>query len=224
MTAINPAPRAAHKAGSLVLLVSPSGAGKTTLSKAVRQRLGAVGGDFGKIVTHTTRAPRAGERDGVHYHFVTDTQFDAMRASGEFAETAQVFGRQYGTSHRAIADVVGNGQDAMLVIDVQGAASIKAQMPDAIYVFILPPSIEALRTRLRERGQDSEHEIARRLSGATQELARWQEADYVIVNDDLQTATDDLSAIVRTHHIQAHRQDHSELVRDLLASAGHKAG
>ena len=203
--------------GSIVLLVSPSGAGKTTLSVAVRKRLAATGGEFAKVVTHTTREPRTGEQEGVHYHFVSTEQFRTLEAAGAFVETAFVHGRPYGTSKAAISKILDAGRDAMLVIDVQGAAAIKAQFPDAIYVFILPPSVSALRERLKMRGQDDELEIARRLAESTNEIRRWKEADYVLVNDDLATATEELFAIVSSHHLKSRKEDHAELVTRLLA-------
>lgn len=178
--------------GNLFILSAPSGAGKSSLAQALMEaepRLAV-------SVSHTTRAPRPGELDGVHYHFVDKPTFEAMIAAGEFVEHARVFDNLYGTSRRALEDLLDQGKDVLLDIDWQGARRIKALMPQAHTVFILPPSRSALEERLRKRGQDSDEVIARRMQEAVSEISHYGEFDHVIVNDDFAAALADLRALI----------------------------
>lgn len=178
--------------GNLFILSAPSGAGKSSLAKALMEaepRLAV-------SVSHTTRAPRPGEQQGVHYYFVDKPTFEAMIAAGEFVEHARVFDNLYGTSRQALEDLLAQGKDVILDIDWQGARRIKALMPQARTVFILPPSRTALEERLRKRGQDSDAVIARRMQEAVSEMSHYGEFDHVIVNDDFAAALADLRALV----------------------------
>jgi guanylate kinase len=147
-------------------------------------------------VSATTRAPRAGERDGVDYHFLTREEFDRRVAHGEFVEHADYAGRSYGTLRRELEDRVRAGAPVVLEIEVQGARQVRAALPEAVQVFIAPPSLDALRTRLTERGTDDRQEVERRLQVAEQELAAQPEFGYVVVNDSLPDALEQLTAIV----------------------------
>ena len=180
------------KGGTLFVLSAPSGAGKSSLAKALVECTPGLA----VSVSHTTRAPRPGERDGVHYHFVDRARFQAMVEAGEFLEHAQVFDNFYGTSRRAVEDLLAHGRHVLLDIDWQGARRIKALMPNTRTIFILPPSIAALEQRLRTRGQDSEATIARRMRDAVAELSHYPEFDHLVVNDDFARALGDLCAIV----------------------------
>jgi guanylate kinase len=174
--------------GRIFVLSAPSGAGKTVLADAAQARLP----QLKRAVTHTTRPPREGEVDGVDYHFA---EIEAMRgeiAAGKFLEHADVFGKLYGTSIAAVEQVLSAGQDVLLVIDVQGAAAIRAKRPDARLIFVLPPSRAELERRLSGRGTDAPEVIARRLSEAASEIRHAAEFDDVLVNDDLETAISEL--------------------------------
>lgn len=179
--------------GKLYILSAPSGAGKSSLAKALIEALP----DLGVSVSHTTRDPRPGEQNGVHYFFVSRGEFDAMVAAGRFLEHATVFGNSYGTSRAVIEDLLKQGKSVILDIDWQGARSIKAQMPQAVSVFILPPSRAALEERLRHRQQDSDEVIARRMREAVSEMSHYREFDWVVVNDDFAAALADLKAIIK---------------------------
>lgn len=179
--------------GKLFILSAPSGAGKSSLAKALIEALP----DLGVSVSHTTRDPRPGEQNGVHYFFVSRGEFDAMVAAGRFLEHATVFGNSYGTSRAVIEDLLKQGKSVILDIDWQGARSIKAQMPQAVSVFILPPSRAALEERLRNRQQDSDEVIARRMREAVSEMSHYREFDWVVVNDDFAAALADLKAIIK---------------------------
>ncbi len=178
--------------GRLFILSAPSGAGKTSLANALVESDPTV--EFS--VSHTTRAPRPGERDGVHYHFVSMAEFERLIGEGVFLEHAQVFGNRYGTSRRAIETLLKAGQSVLLDIDWQGARAVKAQMPEAVSIFILPPSREALRERLIRRGQDSPEVIERRMREATAEMSHFHEFDHIIINDVFDAALADLRAVV----------------------------
>jgi guanylate kinase len=179
-------------AGKLFILSAPSGAGKTSLANALVES----SPELQFSVSHTTRAPRPGERHGVHYYFVSPAEFEAMVARGEFLEHAQVFGNRYGTSRAAVEGVLAQGKSVLLDIDWQGARAIKARMPQAVSIFILPPSRAALRERLNKRGQDSAEVIERRMREATAEMSHYVEFDHVVVNDDFEAALADLRALV----------------------------
>ncbi len=195
--------------GSLLIVVAPSGAGKTSL---VRHLLAARDG-IRLSVSFTTRAPRAGEVDGVDYHFVTPEAFAERRDRGEFLEWAQVHGNHYGTSRAWIAEQMSAGVDIVLEIDWQGAAQVRRLFPDAVSVFVAPPSLETLRERLTARGQDTAAVIERRLAAARGELEHAGECQYVIINQDFAVACQTLVAIAdtaRCRFAQQH-QHHPEL-------------
>ena len=185
------------KAGRLFLVTAPSGAGKSSL---VAQLL-AADPDVHLSISHTTRAPRPGEVNGREYHFVTIEQFEAMREEDAFLEWAYVHGNYYGTSQKWIDEQLSAGRDVLLEIDWQGALQVKRLFPEVLGIFILPPSIEALRQRLNNRATDSEEVIARRLAGAGAEMVHACEFDYVIINDDFERATQDLIAIIRASRL-----------------------
>ena len=194
--------RAPPASGCLFVLAAPSGAGKTSLVAALLRREPAIG----LSVSYTTRAPRAGEIDGVHYHFVDEPRFLELKASGEFLEHAFVHGYWYATSATWLRDQVAHGRDVLLEIDWQGAAQVRRLIPDAVLIFVLPPSLTSLRERLEKRGQDAPEIITRRLEAAREEMRHCAEFDYVIMNQDFARAVDDLSAIVRAARLSAPRQ------------------
>ena len=182
----------ADRAGSLFVVAAPSGAGKTSLVAAMlRQRPGV---DLS--VSCTTRAPRPGEQDGRDYWFIERNEFERRREAGEFLEWAQVHGNLYGTSRAWIAQRMAAGVDIVLEIDCQGAAQVAALFPDAVGVFIAPPSMEELRERLHRRGQDSDAVIERRMAAARNELSQAERFEYVIINQDFATALGQLLSIV----------------------------
>jgi guanylate kinase len=179
--------------GVLFIVSAPSGAGKTTLVRELLKR----DPQIGLSISHTTRAPRPGEVDGVAYHFVGSAQFDAMRAADDFLEWAQVHGNFYGTSRRWLEERLSAGHDVLLEIDWQGAQQVRRLFPDAVGIFILPPSLEALATRLTGRGQDAADVIERRLAAARDEIRHLDEFDFVIINNILGQAQDDLVTVTR---------------------------
>jgi guanylate kinase len=182
---------AGARRGILLVISSPSGAGKTTLAQSLAhsERL-----EFS--VSYTTRAPRAGERDGIDYKFVTDDEFEKMIERGEFAEWALVHGSRYGTAVHTVNRALEDGKDYLFDIDWQGGAQIRRQWPDeSVLVFILPPSMAELERRLRRRATDSPEAIERRLAMAKRELEHFAEYDYLVVNDNLETALQELSSI-----------------------------
>ena len=170
-------------------------------------------------ISFTSRAPRPGERHAQHYHFVSKEEFVAMVANGDFFEHAQVHGDYKGTARQSVEPQLAAGKDVLLEIDWQGARQVREQVPDCVSVFILPPSRDALQTRMRNRGQDSEETIARRLAAAREEMSHYDEFDYVIVNEHFDAAAAELRAIFVAHRlrqpVQARR--HAGLIRDLLA-------
>jgi guanylate kinase len=179
--------------GKLFIFSAASGTGKTSLAKALAESSPEVAFS----VSHTTRAPRPGEQHGVHYYYVTREEFDRMVANGEFVEHATVFGNSYGTSKRAIEDRIKSGKSVILDIDWQGARAIKKWRPEAVSIFILPPSRAALRERLMNRQQDSREVIDRRMREAVAEMSHYGEFDHLVVNDDFNAALADLKAILR---------------------------
>ncbi|HOI50883.1 MAG TPA: guanylate kinase [Azonexus sp.] len=189
-------------AGDLYIIAAPSGAGKTTLVRMLLEREPAIR----LSISHTTRSPRAGEADGREYHFVAVDAFRAMIARDEFLEWAEVHGNFYGTSKQWIADQLAAGRDVLLEIDWQGAQQVRRLFPEAIGVFILPPSLDELTRRLTGRGTDAPDVIERRLAAAEAEMRHVGEFDYVIINDQLEQALDDLRAIVRVPRLQPGRQ------------------
>ena len=202
-------------AGTLYIVAAPSGAGKTSLVKSLVETTPGIA----VAISHTTRPPRPGERDGEHYHFIPLAVFEAMVAEGAFLEHAQVFGNRYGTSRAAVLSQLQAELDVILEIDWQGARQVRALMPDSSSIFILPPSREALRQRLAGRGQDSLEVIERRMAASLNELSHYAEFDYLVINDDFAAALETLRAIVIANRqrraTQLERQ--RELLRTLLS-------
>ena len=196
-------------AGNLYVVAAPSGAGKTTLVHLLLEREA----DVHLSVSFTTRSPRPGERDGRDYHFVDAATFREMIARQEFLEWAEVHGNFYGTSNKWIAGQLAAGHDVLLEIDWQGAQQVRSAFPEAIGIFILPPSMDELTSRLTARGTDSADVIARRLAAAQAEMRHVGEFDYVIINASLEKALDDLRAVVRASRLRlaAQRARHASL-------------
>jgi guanylate kinase len=188
--------------GILFVVSAPSGAGKTSL---VRALLAAEPG-LRLSVSYTTRQPRPGEVDGRDYHFVSPGTFERMLEGGEFLESATVHGHRYGTSQKWITDELAQDHDVLLEIDWQGAQQVRRLMRGVVSIFILPPSFEALRTRLVGRGQDSEEVIAQRLAAAREEMSHGAEFEYAIINDDFDRAARDLTSIIRAERLKFPRQ------------------
>ncbi|WP_313454887.1 guanylate kinase [Pseudomonas sp.] len=201
--------------GTLYIVSAPSGAGKTSLVTALIEADPRVS----VSVSHTTRAMRPGEQHGVNYHFVSHDAFEELIAKGDFLEHAEVFGNFYGTSRSALQHVLDQGNDLILEIDWQGAQQVRALMPEALSVFILPPSQQALRARLDGRGQDSEEIIAGRMREAVTEMVHYDEYDYVIINDDFALALDELKSVFVANRLllKKQQQRHSQLLEELLA-------
>ncbi len=188
--------------GNLFIISAPSGAGKTSLVNGLLAR----NGQIDVSVSYTTRPPRPGDVDGKDYHFVSREIFLAMAKHGDFLESAEVYGNLYGTSQSWIATETLAGRDILLEIDWQGAAQVRLKFPDCISIFILPPSLQALETRLKGRGQDSADVIAQRLHAAQEDIAHVAEFDYVIINDKLDEALQQLNAIVIAAGLRRDRQ------------------
>lgn len=204
-----------HSTGTLYIISAPSGAGKTSLVKALIDARP----EIRVSVSHTTRAMRPGEADGVNYHFVDRAEFVRMIEHGDFLEQAEVFGNLYGTSQSHLQQTLDAGHDLILEIDWQGAQQVRQLMPHARSIFILPPTQQALRQRLTNRGQDSDDIIEARMREAVSEMSHYVEYDYVVVNDDFATALDDLKAIFRANRLSQTRQQqqYSQLFEQLLA-------
>lgn len=198
--------------GNIFIVTAPSGAGKTTLVS------GLLIADHGiqLSVSHTTRTPREGERDGVDYHFVSHAVFHQMLEAGEFLESAEIYGNFYGTSHAWIRKQLQKGQDILLEIDWQGAKQVRQIFPQAIGIFILPPSIADLERRLRGRAKDAEEQILRRLRVAHEEMQHVEEFDYVIVNQHVDVAMRDIVSIIRAERLKFMYQASRQL--DLMIS------
>ena len=201
--------------GTLYIIAAPSGAGKTSLVKALLR----ADADLKLSISFTTRPMRPGEQNGVDYHFVTKERFIAMRNAGEFLEYAEVFDNYYGTSRVWLEAQVASGKDVILEIDWQGAQQVRKLIPATVSIFIAPPSRTVLLERLRNRGQDSEDVIARRTREAVAEISHYNEFDYLIVNDDFNVALSELSQIVACQRLRQPRQSarHQRLLHDLLA-------
>lgn len=200
--------------GTLYIISAPSGAGKTSLVKQLRAEVDSIA----VSVSHTTRAMRPGELDAKDYYFVSREQFSAMVAEQAFIEHAQVFDNFYGTAQKTVTDNLANGLDVILEIDWQGAQQIKALLPAARSIFILPPSIEVLQQRLQNRGQDSAEIIARRMRDAVAEMQHYAEFDYLVVNDDFQLALNQLKSIIIANRLRQDIQQQrlSSLLKDLI--------
>lgn len=200
--------------GKLFVVAAPSGTGKTSLVRALMQRMP----QLRFSISYTTRARRENERDSHDYHFVAKTEFERMIAAHEFLEHANVYGNFYGTSRQQVESVLVAGENMLLEIDWQGAQQIARAMPERRAIFILPPSRDALEIRLRGRKTDSDEVIARRLRASIEDMSHWSEFDYVVINDDFERATAELEAIVRGtgEHLRRDRPEVKELVERLL--------
>ncbi len=200
--------------GTLYVISAASGAGKTTLVSAVLQQVS----DIVVSVSHTTRAPRKGEVDGVNYHFINKEKFEAMVEAGDFFESASVFGNMYGTSQQHIQQQLLKGKDVILEIDWQGARQIRQLVSDCKSIYILPPSIAALRERLASRGQDDEVVINKRMREAVSEMSHYVEFGYLVVNDDFDEARDNLASIIMGERMlfEHQQQKHEKLLAELL--------
>lgn len=199
--------------GNLFIVSAPSGAGKSSLVKALLVR----DSHIHLSISHTTRAPRPGEVNGREYHFVDRETFEAMQMRGEFLESAEVYGNFYGTSQSGITAQRAAGSDILLEIDWQGAERVRTLIPEAIGIFILPPSLAALKSRLEGRGQDSAEIIATRLAAARADIAHANAFDYVLINDVFETALEDLLAVCRGQRQRQRHETHA-LVAALLAN------
>ena len=200
--------------GNLYVVAAPSGTGKTSLVRALMQRMP----ELRFSISYTTRKPRETERHTHDYFFVDKTEFDRMIAAGEFLEHATVYGNSYGTSRKQVEGILAAGENVLLEIDWQGAQQIARAMPERRSIFILPPSRNALESRLRGRKTDSEDVIARRLRESIADLSHWSEFDYVVINDDFDKATADLEAIVRGQgaRLVRDRPEIKQLISELL--------
>lgn len=207
--------------GSLYLISAPSGAGKTSLVNALLAAAndGNQEASLCVSVSHTTRPMRPGEEDGVNYHFVDISTFKKMIKSGDFLEHASVFGNFYGTSRKWVEEQLAGGLDVILEIDWQGASQIQALLPDAISIFILPPSREALEERLNTRGQDLPEVIAQRMAKAVSEMEHYAQADFLIINAVFERALADLQAVFRSNQLRrtVQQQRHAALLKALLS-------
>ncbi len=200
--------------GTLYIISAPSGAGKTSLIK----QLLATHNDIFVSVSHTTRAKRDGEVDGKDYHFVEQDAFLSMANSSAFLEFAKVFDNYYGTSQQHVEQQLLQGHDVILEIDWQGARQVRKQFQDSLSIFIIPPSTRALKERLNNRGQDNEEVISRRMQEAVNEMSHYAEFDYIIVNDDFDTALEQLASIFKANGLRQLQQEQKleTLLIDLL--------
>lgn len=204
--------------GTLYVVAAPSGAGKSSIVNAVLAR----DPQIALSISFTSRQPRPGERHAQHYNFVSADEFKAMIRAGNFFEYAQVHGDWKGTARQSVEPQLAAGKDVLLEIDWQGARQVRAKVPDAVAVFILPPSRQALEQRMRNRGQDSEAVIQQRLAAAREEMSHFDEFDYLIVNEVFQTAVDEMCAIFSASRLRREPQvvRHAALVSALLADDG----
>lgn len=192
----------AARLGTLIVLSAPSGTGKTTLV----QRLRALFPDLAVSISTTTRQPRRGEQDGVHYHFVSEPEFRRLVDAGDFLEHALVHGHHYGTRRQPVEQELARGRDVLLEIDVEGARQVRRSHPEARLIFILPPSKAELAARLARRGLDAQDVVDRRLANAAKEIAAAGEYDHVVINVDLHEALEQLACIVRSHGLRTAAQ------------------
>jgi guanylate kinase len=201
--------------GQLLIISAPSGAGKTSLIKALVDAETRIE----VSVSHTTRPMRPGERDGINYYFVSEAEFLSLRDAGAFFEWAEVFGNFYGTGIAQLEARLAEGADVILEIDWQGAQQVRRLLPDSAWAFILPPSVDALKARLQSRGQDNDDTIDVRMGAARSEISHWEEADYLIINDDFDTALTELRAVVHSLRLRTSQQRIvlDELINSLLA-------
>lgn len=201
-----------HRRGLLFVVSAPSGAGKTTLCKQIV----SIVPDLWHSISYTTRKPRPGEEHGRDYYFVEERVFQEMIERNEFLEYARVYGHWYGTPRKALADKLEQGLDVLLEIDVQGAMQVKKKFEDAVYIFILPPSLEVLRTRLQTRAGDSPEEIQRRLQKAREEVWSYREYYYIVRNDDLKQSLKELESIFLAERIKTKRLDMAWLEENFI--------
>ena len=203
-----------HATGQLYVISAPSGAGKTSLVKALLESTP----NLEVSVSHTTRNIRPGETDGINYHFVNESEFESIRDANGFFEWAQVFGNFYGTSSQAVQERLADGVDVILEIDWQGARHVKALVNSAISIFVLPPSTAALHRRLTDRGQDNDEIIEGRMQAARDEIAHYSEADFIVLNDEFETALHDLQSIVRVQRLaqEVQSRELTGVIADLL--------
>ena len=199
--------------GTLFIISAPSGAGKTSLVAEILAQVDNIQAS----ISHTTRACRPGEQDGINYHFVTQQQFVSMIEDNAFLEHAEVFGNFYGTSQDWVEKTLSQGSDVILEIDWQGAEQIRSKFADSRSIFILPPSKQALQERLNGRGQDNAEVIEKRIAAATEEMSHYVEADYLVINDDFSTALSQLEAIIRAQRCQMPVQGIENLLSDFLS-------
>jgi guanylate kinase len=199
--------------GILFIISAPSGAGKTSLVGELLKRMQNIKAS----ISHTTRNCRPGEQDGINYHFVSREEFVAMLGQNAFLEHAEVFGNFYGTSQQWVEETLAAGEDVILEIDWQGAAQVRQLFADSTSIFILPPSKQALRERLNNRGQDDNAVIEKRIAAATEEMSHYIEADYMVVNDDFEVALEQLMAIVSAQHCRLPVAGQENLLSDLLS-------
>ncbi len=204
-------------AGNLLIISAPSGAGKTSLVNAVISRMENIAAS----ISHTTRPCRPGERDGIDYFFIDETEFEQMILAGDFLEHARVFGNLYGTSFKQIHRTLDTGTDLLLEIDWQGAQSVRRSYPDAVSIFVMPPSEASLRERLVARGMDGEEVINQRMQAAMSEISHYREYEYLVVNDDFDRALAELCLIVSACRLKTEPQRSrlSDSLRRLMASA-----
>lgn len=200
------------------MVAAPSGAGKSSLVNAVLARDPALS----LSISFTSRGPRPGERHAEHYHFVDDAEFQRMIDAGDFFEYARVHGDWKGTARQSVEPQLATGRDVLLEIDWQGARQVRQKVPDAVSIFILPPSRQALEDRMRRRAQDSEETITRRLAAAQEEMSHYAEFDYVIVNEDFAVATNDLASVITASRLRREAQvaRHGRLLTQLLTDNG----
>jgi guanylate kinase len=198
----NPCETLNTMSGNLFIISAPSGAGKTSLVSALLKH----NTHISLSISFTTRAPRPGETNGVNYHFVSREKFTEMARRGDFIESAEVYGNLYGTSQSWISREIANGHDILLEIDWQGADQVRSKFPNSIGIFILPPSLAALEQRLKGRNQDSDEIIAKRLQAAREDISHVAEFDYVIINDLLDGALQQLNAVVVAAGLRRNRQ------------------
>lgn len=201
--------------GTLYIVAAPSGAGKSSLVNAVLSRESGIA----LSISFTSRKARPGERHAQHYHFIGKEEFETMIGKGDFFEHALVHGDYKGTAKQSVEPQLAAGKDVLLEIDWQGARQVREKLPDAISIFILPPSKDALETRMRNRGQDSEEVIRQRLANAREEMSHYNEFDYVIVNENFDAAVSELRAIFQAQRLKydAQKERHAALIQALLA-------
>ena len=196
--------------GQVFIISAPSGSGKTTLGKELISSLS----DFQLSTSYTTRKPRPGEREGIDYFFLTEEEFEEKKRRGELIEWAEVFGYYYGTSHQSLTQYLQQGKNVLLIIDVQGALQVKEKLPRAVSIFVLPPSWEALKQRLEERGTDTAEEIQRRLEVAGREVEYWSHYDYIVINETLTEAVEKLKSIIIAE--RSRQEEMKEVVQQII--------